>query len=416
MAQLLQRFERKHMVWLVNALVFLFFVTVLTFKKGYSYAPMTLAGIGIIYLLVHIFKFKKPLNFTKEDKWLIFAFLFYFATFAFSAVYHGDGWREIDNPSRVLLFIPLLLLFREFPINIKVLLHGIPIGAGLAGILACYQKFYLNLPRPFPYLMHIQAGDIAISLAMMSLAISIYWGIKKDYKLMIFCLICSGFGVIASALTGARGGWIGLPVILGIILWYSYKNLSKKITVGISLVLTILISGIIFSPQTNVMHRITAAQKEVINYFDKNHKNTSLGARFDMWQSAWLGIKEKPIVGWGSKGYIDLKQQQLKDKIIHKGTLRFNDPHNQFLDAFVKRGMLGIISVIFVVLIPFIIFFHSLRNSSLNISFISLLGVIYIVSSAFFFASQTFLAHNSGSIFYFFLVYALYSIIRLQKL
>lgn len=108
MTQLLQRFERKHMVWLVNTLVFLFFVTVLTFKKGYSYAPMTLAGIGIIYLFIHIFKFKKPLNFTKEDKWLIFAFLFYFGTFAFSAVYHGDGWREIDNPSRVLLFFPFL--------------------------------------------------------------------------------------------------------------------------------------------------------------------------------------------------------------------------------------------------------------------------------------------------------------------
>lgn len=407
MVPFIRRIEKKHIGWLINALVFSFFITVLTFKKGYSYAPMALAIIGVIYLFYYLFVEKRKLNPTREDKWLIFAFVFYFSTFALSAVIHGDGWREIDNPSRVLLFLPLLLLFREFPINIKIILYGIPLGSAIAGIVAIYHKFYLNLERPFPYLMHIQAGDIAISLAMMSLAISIYWGIKKNYKWLVFCLIASGFGVLASALTGARGGWVGLPVVLGIILWFSYKNLNKKITIGISLTLGILITTVVIVPKTNVMQRINKTHKEITNYVEKNHRHTSLGARFDMWKGASLGIKERPILGWGSKGYIELKKQQIHNKVIHKATLQFNDAHNQYLDSFVKKGIFGLLSILTIIFTPLVFLYQRYKSQSIEEKTLGLIGIIHIISCALFFTSQTFLAHNSGSIFYFFILFIL---------
>lgn len=408
MVPFIRRIEKKHIGWLINALVFSFFITVLTFKKGYSYAPMALAIIGVIYLFYYLFVEKRKLNPTREDKWLIFAFVFYFSTFALSAVIHGDGWREIDNPSRVLLFLPLLLLFREFPINIKIILYGIPLGSAIAGIVAMYHKFYLNLERPFPYLMHIQAGDIAICLAMMSLAISIYWGIKKNYKWLALCLIASGFGVLASALTGARGGWVGLPVVLGIILWFSYKNLNQKFTLLIISTLIILMSIIILIPQTKVLYRIDIAQKEAVNYFEKNHRHTSLGARFDMWNGVFLGIQEKPIFGWGSKGYIELKKKQIAENTMHKNTLRFNDAHNQYLDSFVKRGFVGLIGLLSIIFIPLTLFFFYYKDKETDNKILGLLGVIHILSAIFFFTSQTFLAHNSGLIFYISLIYIFY--------
>lgn len=404
MVPFIHRIEKKHIGWFINALVFSFFITVLTFKKGYSYAPMALAIIGVIYLFYCLFVEKRKLNPTREDKWLIFAFVFYFSTFALSAVIHGDGWREIDNPSRVLLFLPLLLLFREFPIKIKIILYGIPLGSAIAGIVAMYHKFYLNLERPFPYLMHIQAGDIAISLAMMSLAISIYWGIKKNYKWLALCLIASGFGVLASALTGARGGWVGLPVVLAIILWFSYKNLSKTFTLIISSGLFILFTSVITTPQTNVLNRIDIAYQEIENYFKHNEKTSSLGARFDMWQGAFEGIEQKPLLGWGTENYKRLKAQQLSEGSIAPTTLDFNDAHNQYIDSTVKRGVIGLFGLLSVLLMPIFYFVRNILDKNLDIKIISLLGIIHIVSICFFFTSQTFLAHNSGCIFYFFLI------------
>ncbi|HHV6382712.1 TPA: O-antigen ligase family protein, partial [Haemophilus influenzae] len=87
------------------------------------------------------------------------------STFLLSIIINKDGIREIDNPSRLLLFIPLLLLFKNFPIKRKTILYAIPSSALITGCVALFQKFVLGYEKPFPETMHIQMGDIAISLA-----------------------------------------------------------------------------------------------------------------------------------------------------------------------------------------------------------------------------------------------------------
>lgn len=410
MVPFIRRIEKKHIGWLINALVFSFFITVLTFKKGYSYAPMALAIIGVIYLFYYLFVEKRKLNPTREDKWLIFAFVFYFSTFALSAVIHGDGWREIDNPSRVLLFLPLLLLFREFPINMRVILHGIAFGAAIAGIIAIYQRFYLDWYVAFINSMSIQSGDIAISLAMMSLAIAIYWGIKKEYKLLVLSILCSFSGILASGLSGARGGWISIPIILTLILYFAYKKLSKKFVIIISSSIAILIMTITLSSQTNILNRIKIAQDEFISYVENNNKSTSVGARLDMWQSGLRGFKEKPLLGWGKNQYMELKKQQLEQGIIAPSTYSFNDAHNQYIDSLVKRGLFGFLGLLSVLLIPLFYFLKQFKQSEIQIKTVGLIGVIYILSVTFFSMTQSFFAHNSGSIFYFFIVILLYRV------
>ncbi|QIM62304.1 hypothetical protein A1D29_02735 [Pasteurellaceae bacterium Orientalotternb1] len=410
MLSFIHRIEKKHIGWLINTLVFSFFITVLTFKKGYSYAPMTLAIIGVIYLFYYLFVEKRKLNATKEDKWLIFAFVFYFSTFALSAVIHGDGWREIDNPSRVLLFLPLLLLFREFPIDIRVILHGISFGSAIAGITAIYQRFYLDWYVAFVNSMSIQSGDIAISLAMMSFAIAIYWGIKKEYKFLIFSLLCSFAGILASGLSGARGGWIGIPIILTLILYFAYKKLSKKFVIVMSSSIFILIMAITLSSQTNILNRIKIAQDEFVSYVESNNKNTSVGARLDMWQSGLLGIKEKPLLGWGKDQYIFLKKQQLEQGIIAPSTYSFNDAHNQYIDTFVKRGLIGFLGLLNILLIPLFYFFKQFIQNDMRVKIVGLIGLVHILSVIFFSITQSFFAHNSGSIFYFFVVILLYRV------
>ena len=133
--------QAKHFTLMLNLLVALFFATVLVLKKGYSYVPMALGAISIIYALVYFLKFKQKWQLAKEDKWLIFSFLFYFITFLLSIIINKDSFREIDNPSRILLFIPLLLLFNQFSIKIKTILYSIPAGAIITGLVRYFRSF-----------------------------------------------------------------------------------------------------------------------------------------------------------------------------------------------------------------------------------------------------------------------------------
>ena len=341
--------------------------------------------------------------------------MFYFLTFLLSIVINKDSFREIDNPSRILLFIPLILLFSQFPLKIKTILYAIPLGAIVTGSVALFQKFYLGYPKPFIEVMRIQAGNIAISLATLTLVIAIYFVIQKKYKSALFSFIGVLLAMSTSALSGARGGWIGLPVVLLTILVLYRQQINKKIIFSIVAVIGIALTTLITNPKFGIEQRYNAAKSDITLYFEKNNKVTSLGARFDMWENALVAIKEAPIFGHGSKGYELFKDQQIKSKKMAKSTLQFNSLHNQYLESWVKRGFIGFVGLVLITLMPLIYFVKQLNSQGLEIKCIAILGITHILSHLFYFTSQSFLAHNSGSIFYLFVVILFYSLIRNSK-
>lgn len=403
--------QEKHLTFTINLLVSLFFLTVLIIPKGYNYAPIILSTIGLIYFI----PLKKKLSFSSEDKKLIFSFLFYFCTFLLSIIINKDGIREIDNPSRLLLFIPLLLLFKNFPIKRKTILYAIPSSALITGCVALFQKFALGYEKPFPETMHIQMGDIAISLAISSLIISIYFSIKKEYKSALFGMIGLILAVSTSALSGARGGWIGFPIVFFIVLVLYRKYINRKLILSLFIITTLGFSTLLSSSKFGVEQRYNEAKSDIINYFEESNKDTSLGARFDMWENALIAIKEAPIFGHGSEGYNQFRDRQVSSGQMAKTTLGFKSLHNQYLESWVKRGVIGFIGLIFVILIPLFFFIKNLNTENLEIKCITILGITHIISHLFFFTSQSFLAHNSGNIFYFFTFLIFYCLTKRKQ-
>ncbi|AHG76955.1 O-antigen ligase family protein [Mannheimia varigena] len=410
-----KKIDSSHIALFCNALVATFFVTVLAFKKGYSYVPMTLGVIATLSFLFYHFKLKQKWLLDKEEKYFIFSLIAYFFTFALSALFNGDGFREIDNPSRILLLIPLIFFFRLYPIKKSTVFHAIPIGAFIVGLLALYQKFIMKLPKPFPETMHIQAGNISILLALLSIAIAFYWFSQKQNRFGLLYVLFAAFGLLASILTGARGGWIVFPFCFFLILFFNIKYINKKILALTTLLLALTLSLFIYKPEFGIQKRYEAAKSDITRYFEKGHKNTSLGTRFDMWENAVIAISEKPILGHGSSGYEEFKKQQVESKQMAKTTLRFNSLHNQYLEAFVKRGVIGFAGLMAILLVPFIIFAKRLKTEDTAVKCLAILGIVHITSHMLFFLSQSFLAHNSGSIFYFFLLILFYNLIKQKE-
>lgn len=409
-----KKIEKPQITLFVNILVAAFFLTVLTFKKGYSYVPMTLGIIATLSFLYYRFKLKIKWQLDKEDKYFIYALIAYFFSFVISIIFNGDGFREIDNPSRILLLIPLIFFFNLYPIKKEIVFHFIPIGAFLVGIIAIYQKFILKLPKPFPETMHIQAGNISILLGLLSIAIAFYWFSEKKNKIAILYILFSAFGLLASILTGARGGWIAFPFCFLLILIFNLQHINKKMIIFISVLLSVALSIFITRPEFGIQQRYNEAESDIVAYFEKGNKNSSLGARFDMWENALTAISKKPILGHGSIGYDDFREKQIKANQMAE-TTTFNSLHNQYLEAFVKRGIIGFISLISIMVIPLMIFSRRLKNYDNSLKCISILGIIHIISHSFFFLSQSFLAHNSGSIFYFFILILLYHLVRYKE-
>ena len=407
--------KQNWLATLINFTVTLFFLSIFIVKGGYNAAPVLLMLISLGYGVYTLIK-KSLLNLSKVDKWLIYSYLFYFLTFVLSLCINGGKMRDLDSASRVVFFVPVLLLLLKYPIKTCVLSYSIPLGGIVSVCIALYDKFILNLnPDQNPRIMHIQGGDISMSLGILSLIIALYAYQKREVKLTVLSVIGGLCGIVGSLLSTARGGWIALPLLLIIILWIYRHSLSKRFFLTFFGIIAVASVGISQMPNNRIIERIDVARKDIQLYLDNNDGNTSLGARFEMWKSAIAMAKEKPLFGWGIQGATEKRKQETKEKIATGNIGQFTHAHNQYLDDLSKRGIVGLLALLAVLFIPLRTFMKNLKTANNEIKLIATLGVAHILSVMVYGLSQGFLVHNSGTIFYFFLTIVFYTAIRTRQ-
>ena len=400
---------------IINFAVTLFFLSIFIVKGGYNIVPALLILLGLGYGIYALIK-KVRFNLSSTDKLLIYSYLFYFFIFVLSLIFNDGKIRELDYPSRVLLFIPVLLLLFKYPIKTCVLSYSIPLGGIIVVCMALYDKFILNLnPEQNPRIMHIQGGDISMSLGIFSLIIALYAHQKKDVKLTTLSVIGGLCGIVGSLLSTARGGWVALPVLLIVILYIYRHSLSKRFLLTFFGIIVVASIGISQMPNNRIMERINVAQKDIQLYLDNHDGNTSLGARFEMWKSALEMAKEKPLFGWGIQGATEKRKLDTKEKIVTGDIGQFTHAHNQYLDDLSKRGVVGLLALLAVLFIPLRAFMKKLNTTNDEVKLIATLGVAHILSVMIYGLSQGFLVHNSGTIFYFFLTIVFYTAIRTRQ-
>lgn len=405
----------KIMPLLINSAVSFFFLSLLLFKSAYNIAPVFLAVLALgslIYLLIK----KQKISLEKCDKLLIYSYVFYFLTFLLSLILHSGKLRELDLPSRLLLFIPVLLLLFRYPPSFRLLSLVLPFSTIILGIIALYDRLVVKIEIAYGLrMMHIQAGGIAMTLSLFTLVMMLYFSYKKQKKLTALCFVAMLFGMMGAFLSTARGAWLALPICLVLILFCYRRQLSRgffAIVVGSLLIgFTLLIA----LPQTHVASRFDKAVKEVQIYFEKGTANTSVGSRLEMWKSALLMAKEKPVFGWGAEGIKLEKKRQIEQKIIPWHLLGFDHAHNQYLDDLSKRGLVGLIALLAIFMIPLRHFILHLSKDNIVQHTVAVLGITHVVATMCYCLSQGFLTHNSGTIFYFFLIVLFYAMLKCAK-
>ena len=122
-----------------------------------------------------------------------------------------------------------------------------------------------------------------------------------------------------------------------------------------------------------------------------------------MWKSAWLGIQEKPIFGWGLEGVKEMRKQHLQEGRISAYAAQFAHAHNQFLHDASVRGLFGFSALLLVFFVPLIAFWRNLRTAAQGSlkQLWNILGASHILLTMSYCLSQAFFMHNSGTMFYF---------------
>jgi O-antigen ligase len=387
--------------WLVQLSAFSFGALAIAIPSGYSYGPALLAVISLF-----VFWRKEYLAcLTKEHKVVAALLFLYFLVFLVSTMLDSRELSQLDRPSRVLMAMLTLPLLARHKVKIDVLLSGFGVGALISAGIAIYDKFYLGYERAFDfYSMPIQTGNISMSLGVFCLCGFLWCRAKGERRRSYFYLLSTLAGLTGSFLSGTRGGWILLPLVVISILFFYRSAISKRDKYWLLLIF-IATSAIMFTPQTGVISRIYEARSDIVKYIDGSERNTSLGIRFQLWQSAWDSFVDKPIFGWGQDGLQASKKQQQEEGIITEFIYNFNyHAHNQYLEDMAKRGLIGLSSLLGILCIPMIIARSKMTGVVVTSSVFCGLTVVMAIclTTIDYNLSQAYFAHNSGITFFIF--------------
>ena len=396
----------------INASIFLFFTLLLMFPKGYNYGSTALLVLSILFLCYLLYKRVAFLEVVRQNKAIFLVTTFYFLVSLFFIFFHGEKIRLIDNPLRAFLFLSVIVFIVYSSVKFDVLLYSIPLGSFISGVVALYQYYILSLESAFYNQMKIQSGDIAMSLGLFSFVIAFHLlDINKHKKKLVALVILFGiFGVLASLLSFARGGWVGIPILL-LILIFLYRHLLSKKLLLLGGITFLCIISVVLTVNNKFVNRLSEAQYELKLYLSGDDKVSSIGERLDMWKIGSKAFLEHPISGWSLKE-LDYYKKDLSDKnIVTKASISFSHLHNQFIDESVKKGIVGGVAILGVFFLPLYVFYTKQKNKQNNkrIKFITTLGIVHILSTMSYCVTQAFISHNSGNIFYFFVLFLFYA-------
>lgn len=387
--------------------VFLFSAIALVVPSGYSLGVVLLV-LGSLALLG-----KHPgLDLKKEDYLFIAVLLAYaFFTIAINLL-QGAGLSEYDLPLRFIIAVPVALLLKRYPPSPASFWGGLAIGAIFAASFSGWQNLFLGNTRAGGFTNPIQFGNISLVFGILCLA-GLKWAFSQQKKFWPYLLAAgAGSGLLGSVFTGSRGSWISLPFCLIVFYRYYGRGLSKRLIVGSITVVIFIFMAIYAIPHTGVKDRMQLAMTEAKDYIENGNAESSTGTRLEMWRAGSILIEEKPWLGWGQAPYKERIRQLSSEGRISSIVEDHSHLHNEYLDAFAKRGIGGLALVLGLFLFPLMLFKGKISGGNRAVLPYAVAGIILPVAYMGFGLTQAFLSHNSGVIIFVFMLVFLWALLR----
>jgi O-antigen ligase len=322
----------------------------------------------------------------------------------------GTAWGmgSMERPVKYLLALICIFYLMAFQPRAAWLWAGIAVGAMGGGLVGLYQTGVLELPRANGYTNAIQYGNLSLLLAVMSgLVLVVQWRRWVLWQRMLL-VSAVALGVVGSLLSQSRGGWLALVLMLPVCAWLLVRTTGqRRIYWGLG---ALALAAVALSQVPAVEHRLDEARQEVQTYQASGDGRSSVGHRLAHWRLAWAMGLDRPLLGWGRAGYTQEKARRVAAGQAHPIVLEYGHVHNEALDLFAKRGLLGVLLLMVFYGLPLAIFWPTaarihdgsgkVDKESLSLC---LVGLLLPLSYIGFGLTQVFLAHNSGNMFYLFM-------------
>jgi O-antigen ligase len=252
----------------VTILVLAYPAATLFINHGDSYTLGLLTIIGI-WVWIHD-GVRIWLNRDSGILCLVFALLFAVILLSYVSGYETvTGFHFLGRFLRFLFIVPVYLAFRRYPPTAKSVFIGLALGALVAGALASLEFIQAHGPIRVDAQtdLSIIFGDLTTTMVLCMVAGFGLMAVSRSRWSVPLLIICLGGGVIASLLSGTRGAWLPLFLLIPALATPAANFLKRRHIFAIVLILVTIFSSFYFIVSSGTQVRIMDIGKDLHNYF-----------------------------------------------------------------------------------------------------------------------------------------------------
>ena len=268
--------------------------------------------------------------------------------------FYSNNW---DSPIRMLLCIPVFLAISEGWLlsgdkeNITQFWIKWSIPTALFAALitriyfpgtnwAGYKSTYFVDPLSF--------CSFTLLFAMLTIIGGVHYHKEVNWIHKLFFAASIFIGLYLSITSGARTGWLNLPVFIIILYTYSLTRYSKKHRFLFILLLLVGLAALFFI-NTQFVNKFYVGLQELSSYkINDLNGDTSIGMRLSFYRMGTEYFFERPLAGWGDLAWVERAARPefmifASNETIFAAKHGF---HNEIITNSVRSGIWGLISVI----------------------------------------------------------------------
>jgi O-antigen ligase len=282
--------------------------------------------------------------------------------------------RAYDMPSRLAAFILIFWLFLSLSIeNLKNIQWGLVCGTLVCAVIIYIQsKGGVERPSQVLSVPLIPFGNMVLTMGVLAV-MSIGWTLSNQRLFVVLKLVAGGAALYATYLSQTRGGWLAIPVFIGIA-FILITSIRLRHKVAAVLVALALLAGSYFVGGI-VQERIELARSDIVHYFDGTNRDTSVGVRFQLWHGAWELFKENPAFGIGKEQVPQAFKQLEKQNVISPVAAEQPHSHNELLFHMATLGIFGLLALLSLYFVPAFYFWRHAHHCDRDIRTAAAMGL-----------------------------------------
>ena len=312
---------------------------------------------------------------------VVVAALLFLGCIFWNALLHRLGWRPVDRAAHVLLYLLIAAAFTRV-LRAPVVWGGFGACAVVLGLVCLAQHYVQGIDRAYGLnggpSASIELATVLLGLSL--LALSRLLGARPgrtERALLVVGIVLAVYGAL---LTQSRGPLLAfVPALALVLVWHARRTRQWRLVALVLVGLGVAATIATYATHDQLPERFAAIGPAVATYGNHPQARGPVHERLEMWRAARRALFEHPWAGIGVGRFHRYVRGQIDAGRSSPSIRRYNQPHNQYLEAAATAGIPGLLVLLATFLLPLRYFAHHARDIDETVMVPACAGMAVIV-------------------------------------